>query len=149
MDNELQFRKFEEADFSEYRRWYQVDDRLNEFLGPMEENDEWLEAVLNPDPEDETWSAWWIESGREVLVAVVNISVNEAGCTIAAIATCPEQRGRGFGHATLSHLAAKFGRLIVHVEEENSRALEFFADHGFVRLGECDEMITLEYLEKQ
>ena len=145
MDKQLQFREFIRSDFAEYRRWYLVDEQLDHFLGPMEADDPWLTAVMAPDPGEETISAVIKVMSEQILAAVVNIAVDENGCAIPAIATNPDFRGRGFGHQTLDYLAGRFKKLIVHVDQENSRALEFFADHGFIRQSENDGMVTLEF----
>jgi hypothetical protein len=45
---ELQIRKFLREDFPEFRTWF-ADPELNRRLGPMEEDDEWLDVLSQQD----------------------------------------------------------------------------------------------------
>jgi len=99
----LQFRKFVREDFPEYQSWY-ADADLNEQLGPMETDDEWLYYVLSE------WNGIEYSVFRDgALVAVLGIVFPDdehPSYYITDLAVKPGLRRQGIGTEALKTLFA-------------------------------------------
>src|SRR5215470_3735472 len=96
---ELQFCKFAQEDFPEYKSWY-VDPELNRQLGPID--DEWLAYVLN----EQDGVEYSIFRDQE-LVAVLGIKLPDEkrpDYVVTDLAVKPSLRGQRIGSRTLQKL---------------------------------------------
>jgi ribosomal protein S18 acetylase RimI-like enzyme len=65
-----------------------------------------------------------------------------------AIAVVPNRRGRGIGDALLNELVDKarqagYGALSLCVDRQNQDAIRVYEKHGFARVGEQDDSLTM------
>lgn len=147
MNDALWWRKFERADFIEYRRWYE-DAQLNRQLGPLDE--EWLEYVLH-----ETDGVQLCFLRADELIAVAGIKFPDEDhpfYVITDLAVKPSLRGQGIGTETLSRLlqASEFNQSLcwrAFVMPDNLSARAFFLRCGWRCIAlpsEQDEMYIFE-----
>lgn len=143
----IQLSPFQEAFFPDYLRWFS-DPVLNRALGPMTEDDPWLEAIRNP------YSGLQMAAhSKHELVGVIGIDFPDADhpfCIITNLAVRPDLRGKGLGSAILRDIFAHFScpRWRAYVDPPNTLAQRFLARNGWQRLPEGTDppdMFTYEY----
>ncbi|HEX2655002.1 MAG TPA: GNAT family N-acetyltransferase [Xanthobacteraceae bacterium] len=107
-------------------------------------------AASYPDIDFDARVAWWRNRWREELVPTATIVVAEIDGNVAGFVTvdlsngyldqivvAPEAWGRGIAEALLDeakHLSP--AKLELHVNQDNARAIGFYAKHGFATVGE-------------
>jgi RimJ/RimL family protein N-acetyltransferase len=142
MDSELQFKIFIKEDFLEYLSWFQDPD-LNDQLGPMKEEDEWLTYVLNEQKGlTENDGCTFSIFQNQKLVSVVGIAFpnkKEQKYCITNIAVNPQLTNRGIGKRILKKVVKlyplKKGQYwIAYVDKNNIKAKLFFEHNGWT----CD-----------
>jgi ribosomal protein S18 acetylase RimI-like enzyme len=72
----------------------------------------------------------------------------DEGTPELAIAVVPNRRGRGIGDALLNELVGKareagYPALSLCVDRQNADAIRVYEKHGFARVGEHDESLTM------
>lgn len=133
MHLDLIINKFKTEDFPTYLAWFK-DPELNKRLGPMKEDDEWLEYILQ-EIDGATYSVF----RDKLLVAVIGIvlpSKEYPHFTITNIAVNPAWRNQGLGTAALKkvmdvHTLKKGEYWLAYVDEKNPRAKSFFERNGW------------------
>lgn len=152
MKIELACKKFKKEDYPEYFSWFQDPD-LNKRLGPMEEEDEWLDYALNEE-DGGTYSLFL----NEKLVAVIGIAYpdkEDAIYVITSIAVKPSLRSKGIGQQVLKkiiklHPLTQGQSWIAYVDEKNPNAKLFFENNGWRCKStppENNNMFAFEYKE--
>lgn len=156
MNATLDFKLFKKDDFAEYLSWFQ-DPSLNAFLGPMEENDEWLTHILkelNEETEDRGCTYSVFSNANLVAVVGVAFPTSKFPCyLLTSIAVKPDLRKRGFGKLVLNTiidlLPTKEGQnWQAQVDEKNIIAKSFFENSGWktvIEPSDKDGMYLLEY----
>jgi N-acetylglutamate synthase-like GNAT family acetyltransferase len=133
----LKFAPFTVEDFPEYQSWFQ-DKELNQALGPMKKNDEWLLTVLKRDKKMVCEYSIFNESKE--LIAVVGILLpreNNTSFYITDFAIKPNVRGRGIGKEILRKLFSLHSKKEekrtwkTFVHETNTKAKHFFKTNGW------------------
>lgn len=143
----LTFSAFKKEDFPEYLSWYS-DAELNLHLGPMKENDEWLQAVLG-EADGKHYSVF----GERKLIAVIGVifpTPDHPEYFITDFAVNPILRSQGLGTTILHQLmqihSLKAGQSWkAVVDAKNPKAKAFFERSGWKSSEEHDEhgMFTL------
>ena len=155
MKTELEFRPFQKEDFPEYLNWFK-DENLNQQLGPMEEDDEWLRHVL------EEQQGLTIHKGctysvfqNNTLLSVIGIicpDENFNSYVITSFAVKPDSRSKGIGTKAINQLL-KLHPLQdgeswkAYLNQSNPRARSFFEKNGWkciYRPMDSDDMYLYE-----
>ena len=156
MNTALTFTPFKKEDFPEYLSWFQ-DPELQERLGPMEEEDEWLTYALNQQQGlTEFAGGTYSVFEHEKLVAVVGVEYPDQKIPtygISSIAVNPMLRGSGLGKRILQgimklHPLKNGQHWIAYVDEKNQQAKSFFEHNGWKCAREIPDhhgMYLLEY----
>lgn len=159
MDTELDFKIFKKEDFPEYLSWYQ-DPELNRRLGPMEEDDEWLQHTLEEqnDPNNHGGCTYSIFQNEKLVSVLGIVYPDQEGPNygITNIAVKPQLRSKGIGNLVLKKLIQlhplKEGQVWkAYVDESNPKAKLFFESNGWRCDSESPEhnnMFMLEYRTK-
>lgn len=149
---ELKFREFRRTDFSEYLSWFQ-DSELNKYLGPMHDNDEWLQEVLSEQPGSIDYSVLV----GDTLVAVVGLYLPKADYphfVLSNLAVKPLLRGQTIGKKVIEELIKRHSLLsgqswLAFVDKENGSAWRLFTKCGWERVANVvtpNEMYLFEYI---
>lgn len=146
----LSLQKFQKSHFPTYLSWF-ADPDLKQQLGPMEEEDEWLEDALTAQ-DGCTYSVFQ----NNELVAVLGIVypvLEHPYYFITNIAVNPGLRSQGIGQKALKELmklhplkAGESWR--AGVDEKNPRAKAFFEQNGWKCISEPpqnNDMYVFEY----
>jgi len=135
----LIFKLFKKEHFPEYLSWFQ-DAELNKHLGPLKENDEWLNYVIREQEGlTENKGCTYSVFQNTDLVSVIGIAFPDKEhptYCITNIAVKPSLRATGIGSRILQnvrnlHLLKKGEYWSAHVDEKNPKAKLFFENNGW------------------
>ncbi len=136
---ELEFQPFRDEHYQEYASWF-ADAELNRRLGPIDQ--EWLEAVLDEGPSNNTWVIF----RDEEMVALVETTVDwpQKTAFITGLAVRPSLRRQGIGRAVLRHLLHQhesrgIRKHVTFIALDNEAARRGAQPLGFVEAGEPNE----------
>lgn len=131
---DLIFRQFRHEDFQEYLSWF-GNSELNNALGPMNKNDDWLESVLS-----QTDGIEYSIFRNKELLSVIGIKFPEARHSFYCItdfAVNPKFVRRGMGSEILARLIAlhsddSCNRWTTYINANNQAAQLFFRKNSWV-----------------
>ena len=127
--HQLSFSRFHPDYFEEYRSWF-ADPELDQQLGPMEENDPWLEYVMS----NQEGTDFAVFRDGEMVAEIGLLFPNEENPAyyITHLAVKPELRGQGIGSLVLSAIIVLYPlqrgvswRCFVH---KNNHKTRFFLE---------------------
>ena len=160
MNTKLDFKLFIKEDFPEYLSWYE-DPELNEQLGPMTKDDEWLSYTINQhngltEFDGCTYSVFQ----NQELVAVIGIEYPDKEHPIyglSSIAIKPTLRRMGIGKRIIDRLISLYPLKekeywIASVNDKNPKAKLFFESNGWKCVAEPPEnnmMYLFQYGKNQ
>ncbi len=153
----LTLKPFKKEDFPEYLSWFQDPD-LNEQLGPMEKDDEWLTYAIDQQKGlTEYVGCTYSVFQNEKLVSIIGVDFPDPTnhrYGISSIAIKPNLRERGIGSKALQelinlHPLKSRQYWVAYVDEKNPKAKLFFEANGWtctaLPSSENNHMYVLEY----
>ena len=146
--DELTFERFQREDFPVYQTWF-ADPELNQYLGPMEPNDPWLEAVLSS---QQNGAEFCVLKNGEMLAELGILFPTEEfpGFYITNLAVRPDLRSMGIGSMVLQKIVALYAetsqRWHCFVDQNNPKAIAFLLKNSWSQVNEqADEHGMFEF----